>query len=106
MSYADFLKAIGCEPVTTYWNSFSIADRYGEDDIKYTFEQAFKECKSNYRELTELVMVLKYKKLQHGEIPHHTKLERLYTTLLSKAVKYAKETLKREELKYFCEVTD
>ena len=106
MSYAEFLKAIGYEPITTYWNSFSIADRYGEEDVKYTFKQLFKESKSDYKKLTELVMVLNHKMFQWSEIPHYKKLSLLYKTLWEKADSYATSHLKEEELSYFYRTTD
>ena len=33
---------------TTFWEDFSIADRFGEAAIKDTFKRAFNEWKGNY----------------------------------------------------------
>ena len=55
-SSAELLNAY--EPKTTFWMDFSIADRFGANAIKDTYNRAFKEWKTNYIYLTELVIVL------------------------------------------------
>lgn len=52
---------------TTFWNDFSIADGFGIEAVKDTFERAFKEWKSNARYLCELTCVLNHKCWQHYE---------------------------------------
>ena len=42
---------------TTFWDDFSIAERFGENAILDTYKRAMKEWKSNYKYLTELVIV-------------------------------------------------
>ena len=51
----------GYETFTTFWQDFSIADRFGVAAIKDTFTRAFNEWKHDYKYLTELVMVLNWK---------------------------------------------
>ena len=51
----------GYETFTTFWEDFSIADRFGVTAIKDTFTRAFNEWKHDYKYLTELVMVLNWK---------------------------------------------
>lgn len=46
---------------TTFWDDFSIADAFGVGAIKDTYNRAFKEWKSDYRYLTDLVIVLNHK---------------------------------------------
>ena len=95
----------GYETMTTFWNDFTIADVFGASAIKDTFNRAFKEWKSNYKYLTELVLVLNWKLWQHYE-QNDTTLAELYSDLWQQADAYACENLKGEELKYFYEVTD
>lgn len=95
----------GYETKTTFWDDFSIADRFGTDAVKDTFERAFEEWKSNTEYLTELVMVLNWKLWQHYEFGHET-LARLYDKLWKKADRYAVSNLKDDDLSYFLETTD
>lgn len=97
-------ELIGYEEKTTFWSDFSIADAFGVNAIKDTFNRAFKEWKSDYIYLTELVMVLNHKIWQwydtnriYGE---------LYNDLWSKADEYALDNLKGDELSYFLHTTD
>lgn len=95
----------GYETKTTFWNDFSIADRFGTDAVKDTFERAFEEWKSNTEYLTELVMVLNWKLWSHYQNGHET-LARLYDKLWKKADGYAVSNLKGDDLSYFLETTD
>ena len=95
----------GYETMTTFWNDFTIADAFGVSAIKDTYNRAFEEWKSNYKYLTELVMVLNWKLWQHYE-QNDMALAELYNDLWQQVDAYACENLKGEELKYFYEVTD
>lgn len=89
---------------TTFWDDFSIADRFGVPAIKDTFKRAFNEWKGNHIYLTELVIVLNHKIWQHYEMkPDYAKL---YNDLWEKADHYACTHLKGEELTFFYEITD
>ena len=94
----------GYKPQTTFWQDFSIADKFGISAVKDTFNRAFKEWKSNYIYLTELVMVLNHKIWEHYE--RNEPLARAYNDLWEKADNYACEHLKGEELSYFYRTTD
>lgn len=48
----------GYQPKTSFYRDFSIADNFGTDAIKDTYDRAFNEWKTNYKYLTEFVMVL------------------------------------------------
>ena len=97
-------EQIGYEEKTTFWDDFSVADAFGTKAIKDTFDRAFKEWKSNYIYLTELVMVLNHKIWQWYEsMPAYGKL---YNDLWEKADNYACTHLKGEELSYFYRTTD
>lgn len=92
------------ECMTTFWNDFSIADMFGVNAIKDTFDRAFKEWKNNYKYLTELVMVLNHKIWQWYE--RNEVIAEAYNELWKKADTYACENLHGEEARYFFDVTD
>lgn len=94
----------GYETKTTFWSDFTIADAFGIDAIKDTFNRAFKEWKSDYIYLTELVMVLNWKIWQHYKT--NELIARVYNDLWEKADAYACENLKGNELTYFYDTTD
>lgn len=95
----------GYETMTTFWEDFSIADRFGVKAVKDTYRRAFKEWKTNYQYLTELVMVLNWKLWQHYELGNDA-LPDVYQELWEKADGYAMDHLKGEELNYFFGTTD
>ena len=51
----------GYEIKTTFWSDFSIADRFGINAIKDTFNNAFKNWKNNCEYITELACVMSWK---------------------------------------------
>ena len=96
----------GYEMTTTFWEDFSIADIFGIEAIKDTFNRAFNEWKTDYIYLTELVIVLNYKIWfwyeRNGECEQST----LYNELWSKADAYAIDNLHGEEKDFFLRITD
>lgn len=89
----------------TFWMDFTIADAFGVNAIKDTFNRTFKEWKSDYKMLTALVVILNHKIWQHYEAENHD-VARLYDSLWRQAEDYALTNLKDEELKYYYEITD
>lgn len=104
MTFREFMRENGYELQTTFWEDFSIADRFGLSAIRDTFKRAFKEWKGNYKYLTELVLVLNHKIWQHYE--KRQDMAALYNALWEQASQYAVENLKDDELSYYYEVTD
>lgn len=104
MTFKQFMAENGYDLQTTFWEDFSIADRFGISAIKDTYNRAFDEWKENYKFLTELVLVLNHKISQH----YNTRMdmEKLYNSLWEKADQYAMENLKGDELSYFYNVMD
>ena len=90
---------------TTFWQDFSIADLFGVDAIKDTYNRAFNEWRNNYQYLTELVMILNWKLWEHYEKGNED-YARLYDKLWRVADLYACENLKGEEAEYFFRTTD
>ena len=104
MTFREFMLENGYELQTTFWNDFSIADRFGLSAIQDTFNRAFEEWKENYKYLTELVLVLNHKIWQYYET--RSEIAILYNTLWEQASQYAMEYLKDDELSYYYDVTD
>lgn len=94
----------GYKPKTTFYTDFSIADAYGLEAIRDTYERAMERWKEDYVFLTELVMALNWKIWEHYET--NEKYARLYDRLWRKADSYACSHLKGEELAYFYRTTD
>ena len=99
------MNLYGYETITTFWQDFSIADAFGSAAIQDTFNRAFKEWKSNYKYLTELVLVLNWKLWEHYE-QEHEQIARLYEELWRTANGYAQCNLCGDELRYFLSVID
>lgn len=89
----------------TFWQDFTIADHFGGDAVKDTFNRTFNEWKTDYKMLTELVITLNHKIWQHYEAENN-ELALVYDELWKEADQYACDTLKDEALEYFLEVTD
>jgi hypothetical protein len=94
----------GYTQITTFFEDFSIAEHFGAKAIQDTYLRAFKEWKTNYKYLTELVMVLNWKIWQwYGKNDEYAQM---YNDLWEVADLYATENLKGEELDYFYKTTD
>ena len=104
MTFKEFMQENGYELQTTFWEDFSIADRFGLAAVLDTFNRAFRECKGDYKVLTELTLVLNHKIWQYHE--KRPEFAELYNTLWEQTDQYAMENLKDEELSYFFDVTD
>lgn len=94
----------GYETMTTFWQDFTIAEKFGVAAIKDTYSRAFEEWKDDYKYLTELVMVLNWKIWQHYE--DNEPIARVYNELWGEADLYAQENLHGEEANYFFRTTD
>ena len=90
---------------TTFWQDFTIADKFGETAVQDTFNRVFGEWKTNYIQLTELVIVLNWKIWQHYD-NHNDELSKLYDKLWKQADQYACDNLKGKEAEYFYQTTD
>ena len=95
----------GYKPKTTWYMDFSIADVFGADAVKATYQDALMNCKYlGHKYLTELVMVLNWKIFEH--YGKNDTLADLYNELLEQAGDYALETLQGEELDYYLTTID
>lgn len=94
----------GYKPQTSFYQDFSIADAFGCDAIKDTYNRTFAEWKTNYIYLTELVMVLNWK--IHEHFGSDNEKAQLYDQLWQEADAYACDNLVDDELNYFFDTTD
>lgn len=123
--YAEQMESMtGYTMFTTFWDDFAIAERMGiivqngqyvRTDvnrgivaIEDTFNRAFKEWKTNYKYLTELVMVLSWKSSRFSSPPvaDIEEYSELYAKLFTQARNWALDNLKDEAFAYFWETTD
>lgn len=101
----DTVEAMtGYRPFTTFFEDFSMAEAFGVNAVRETYNRAFKEWKSNYKYFTELVMVLNWKIQEHYQ--SNDTLAHLYNELWATADSWACDNLKGEELSYFYDTTD
>lgn len=119
--FANWMEGMtGYELFTTFWDDFAIAERFGiyvkdghyavknidrgVSAIRDTFNRAFKEWKTNYKYLTELVMVLGWKASRFSAVGEEIdEYCELYRNLCNQADSWARKNLKGEELDYFKE---
>lgn len=94
----------GYKPKTTFWQDFSIADKFGLPAVVDTFNRAFNEWKNNVVYITELVLVLNHKIWQFYQTDKP--LSQFYNKAYSQAYDYALDNLKGAELDYFYRMTD
>ena len=96
---------IGYQQQTTFWMDFSIADHFGANAVRDTYNRAFASWKSNYIYLTELVLILNRKCWEWYD-KGNSELSELYDELFYAAQWYAYDNLKGDELDYFWRTTD
>lgn len=95
----------GYKPITTFYEDFSIADRFGYAAVKDTYQRGFQTAQAlGYKELTEFVMVLNWKIWEHYE--SNDRLARLYNDLWQEADIWTQDNLKGEALSYYYRTTD
>lgn len=95
----------GYEPQTTFWQDFSIAERFGLSAIKDTFKRAFQEWRYETVYVTELAMVLNHK----GWFWYDTdkvEISKLYFSLWQELDEWCANNLKGEDLAYYYRITD
>ena len=94
----------GYKPITTFYTDFSIAEKDGSEGIKNTLKRGMEYADTDYKVLTELIMVLNWKIWEHYKT--NKKLAELYQTLWEEKDEYAMNTLKGEALSYYLRTTD
>ena len=107
MIYENFLSQFtDWRPTQLYWQRFSIADSYGKNEIQKVYSEIFKEAKTDYKFLTELVMVLNHKSWEHSQYQGNSSISKLYSDLFYETKEYAEDVLSGIELSYFLDTID
>lgn len=104
-SLRPFLDVTGYQPKTTFWDDFSIADRFGEKAVRDTYNRAFAEWKSDHIYLTELAIMLNWKMWQHHD-EGRMELAKVYDELWHIVDEWALNNLKGDEKTYYIRTLD
>lgn len=94
----------GYEIKTTFWSDFSIADAFGIDAIKDTFNRAFSEWKNNTEYVTELACVMSWKSCAWYE--KNNEYSTLYAEYYHKVDEWCMNNLKGKDMNYYLKWTD
>ena len=104
----QYWEQIGYTPCTTFWEDFSIADRFFGigNAIEDTYKSALAYAKTDYKVFTELVLVLNHKIWQWYGVNNAIGI--IYDTLWKMAENTFYEVFKdnQEALDYYFEVTN
>lgn len=90
---------------TTFWQDFTIADAFGPDAVRDTFDRAFREWRSDAVYVTELVIVMNWKCWEHWHKGNDA-LGKLYCDLYYEAREWCLDNLKGEDFEYYWQMTD
>lgn len=105
------LERTGYKRLTTFYSDLSIAEWYGKDSIKETYETVRKEWIDDYKYFTEFVMCLNWKSWEHFH-RGNDEMSRLYSDLYYQARNLFYEhyegddSEKKKAVNYFFETTD
>lgn len=106
-------EQIGYEPKTTFWDDFSIADRFDPEAIADTFRRAFTEWRHDVEHIAELVLVLNHKghwyyqaSKQYDDDEELYQMSQLYFALFRKLDDWANENFTGDDADYYFNVTD
>lgn len=94
----------GYEIKTTFWSDFSIADAFGIDAIKDTFNRAFSEWKNNTEYVTELACVMSWKSCTWYK--KNNEYSMLYADYYHKVDEWCMNNLKGKDMNYYLKWTD
>lgn len=95
----------GYEMKTTFWQDFTIADAFGAEAVRDTYNRSFRDWKNDVEYVTELVLVLNWKCWQHYE-KENIGLSKLYSDLYYKSHDWCLDHLKGKDLEYYIKTTD
>ena len=90
---------------TTFWDDFTIAERFGLPAIKDTYKNAFTSWKTDVVFITELVLVLNWKMLYMDE-RHMTEKSVMYYKCWVELSNWCERHLEAGAYEYFLNVTD
>ena len=90
---------------TTFWDDFTIAERFGVKAIKDTYKNAFQSWKHDIVFIVELVLVLNWKML-YMEEKHMTEKSVMYYKCWVELSNWCERHLEAGAYEYFISVTD
>lgn len=97
----------GYERITTFFSDLSIAEWYGNESVKDTYNRVVKEWLSNVKYFTEFVLSLNWKSWEWYEREgEDSELGKLYSDLYYKADALALEKYKDKDAEYYFNTTD
>lgn len=96
----------GYEVVTTLYQDFTIADAFGLDAVRDTYNRVFKEWKHSAEFMTELSLVLNHKIWEHWHKANNSALSIGYDTLWKQHDEWCMTNLSDEEIQYYVKITD
>lgn len=99
----NITELTGYKPITTFWQDFSIADKFGNNAIENTYRNVKAEWKEYCQYWTELCLVLNHKIWQWYDIDREKAI--LYDRLWKDADRLTAEWTK-EEQEYYFKITD
>ena len=90
---------------TTFWDDFTIAERWGVKAIEDTYKNAFQSWKNDLVFIVELVLVLNWKMLYMDE-RHMTEKSVMYYKCWVELSNWCERHLEAGAYEYFINVTD
>ena len=99
------MKVLDYTCKTTFWQDFTVADKFGEEAVQDTYDRAIKEWGDNQIYGTELALVLNWKCHYHYETGED-ELSKLYGELWEEFDNYVLDNWQGERLKYYLKTTD
>ena len=102
-------EMIGYHPYTTFWQDFSIAERFGTEEIAATAHNCFEEWKHDIHYLTELIMVINHKCWDwhdEGNDELSNFYSKLYYNYDDKAISYLEKHGTEEDRHYYFQTLD
>ena len=98
------MRLLDYECQTTFWQDFTIADKFGLEAVRDTYKRAKEEWGDDRIYGTELSMVLNHKCWYYYE--RNNTLSKLYADLWADYHDYVLDNWKGEDLQYYLRVTD
>lgn len=98
------MRLLDYECQTTFWQDFTIADKFGLKAVKSTYEKARQEWQDDRIYGTELSVVLNHKCWYYYE--RNDTLSKLYSDLWAEYHDYVLDNWKGEDLRYYLQITD
>ena len=90
----------GYKPHTTFYEDFSTADHFGSLAVRDAYLRAFNTWQNNIEYMTELVMVLNWKFLEHQSMNNY-RLAEMYDELWKEADACVVDHFDGDDLQYY-----